>query len=289
MLRHNRFIRKIAYPIIKARQRKRAAEVENVKAALLNFSKLATSDTVLRVEEFQGAFSIDPRSTTFFRILVQGEYEPRLTKVCLNYLDPNRDVIDVGANIGFHTVLFGKNIETQRILAIEPIPSVVKRLKSNIELNGIQNKVHLFEGVASDSKGKTEINTISGKEEFSSIGKIVHPSAETEDSKTLSVATSTLDILVASHDLDPGLIKIDAEGAEHLVLKGATETLKKYRPIIVSELSDYLLRKNGSSAQEVMRFIRKLDYEVIDPMRPRSDPSQKEFGDILCIPSELKP
>jgi hypothetical protein len=78
------------------------------------------------------------------------------------------------------------------------------------------------------------------------------------------VKGQTIDNLVELHDLEPGIIVIDVEGAEHNVLLGAIETLKKYSPVIITELDDNLLLKQNSDSIKVIKFLKKLNYEIVD-------------------------
>ena len=65
---------------------------------------------------------------------------------------------------------------------------------------------------------------------------------------------------------------------------GARNVLEKNRPVILSELSDCLLKQNGSSSTDVIRMIKEYDYDVVDPLDPDVPPSNEDFGDILCVP-----
>lgn len=71
-----------------------------------------------------------------------------------------------------------------------------------------------------------------------------------------------------------------------MVFEGARELLAGHRPVVVSELSDVLLRKNGSSAQEVVRLFEPFDYVVSDPLQPGEPSGFRPFGDIICMPKE---
>jgi hypothetical protein len=95
---------------------------------------------------------------------------------------------------------------------------------------------------------------------------------------------STIDELVGLHTLRPALIKIDVEGAEYLVFKGARETLRAHRPVILSELADELLAGFGSTSRDVIRLLEAEGYEVMDAIDPTRKPGERRHGDILCIP-----
>jgi len=265
--------------------RKKRASRQEVLNSLQSY---LAHDPVIRVDEFQGVFAVDSRSDLFERIVLDKKYEPELVQYCKNLLNENRDVIDVGANIGFFTVMFAKNIcEGKKVLSIEPTTKALKRLYRNIELNHVENNVMVFEGVVSNRFGSIEIKTIVGKEEYSSLGVMDHPAILQEKYVTEEVKSSTVDELVKEYSLDPGFMKVDVEGAEHLVFDGAQYVMETMRPIILSELSNDLLKKNGSSSQEVIAIIEKYDYDIIDPIHPNISAGLKDFGDILCVPKEL--
>lgn len=258
------------------------------KEVLDNLGEMLIGDPIIRVNEFNGIFSVDSHSDIFGRVIIDLCYEEKLSKLCLKYLDINKDVIDVGANIGLYTVMFAKNLSPQKkVLSVEPTKNALQRLRRNIEMNGVVNKVEIFEGVASDNNGSAEIKVIKGKEEYSSLGEMLHPWITNEKWILEKVISTTLDKLVDEKSLNPGFLKVDVEGAEHLVFKGAGKVLSEKRPIILSELSDFLLNRNGSSAMEVIDIIKSHGYDVFDPINPSVQPGIEAFGDIMCFPKEM--
>ncbi len=279
--------RTLLYPAIFVRRLFLKIRYMHQKEALDNLSKMIVSDPVIAVDEFNGIFAMDAHSDLFKRLITEKHYEPELVKTCKRYLDVNRDVIDVGANIGFYTIMFAKNIAQQRVLSIEPTKNAIHRLRRNIELNGVANKVDVFEGAVSNRQGTAKIKTIKGKEEYSSLGAMSHPAISKEKWDLEEVISETLDELTIRKTLNPGFLKVDVEGAEHFVFEGAQKVLGEHRPIILSELSDLLLKKNGSSSKEVIGTIKSYDYDMFDPTQPSIQPGNKDFGTILCIPKEM--
>ena len=250
--------------------------------------ELLVEDPVIKVDEFEGIFTVDCRSDLFKRLLLHKAYEPSLVKFALKYLNKDRDVIDIGANIGFYTVLFAKNLNSGKVLSIEPTKNAFQRLLKNIKLNQVEDKVILFEGAVLNYIGTTKIKIVEGKEEYSTLGSLSHPSISKKRYILQEVKTKTIDELVDQYSLDPGFMKVDVEGMEHLVFDGSKDVLKTKRPVILSELSDYLLKKNGSSAIEVINFIRSYGYNIIDTQTPNIPPQMKEFTNILCVPKEIQ-
>src|SRR3546814_12971643 len=91
------------------------------------------------------------------------------------------------------------------------------------------------------------LNVVKGREEYSSMAGIVHPSAVGEVTESINVKTRTIDSLVAEHGLRPALLKVDVEGAEGMVFAGAERQLKEHRTVVLAEFSRPLLLKNGTS------------------------------------------
>jgi len=281
------FLRMLLYPAIVIRRFLLQREYVSQEKVYQHLCELLIEDPVIKVPEFQGVFVVNCRSDLFKRLLINKAYEPSLVNLTLKHLDKERDVIDIGANIGFYTVLFAKNLNRRKVLSIEPTKNALQRLYKNIQLNNIVDKVIVFEGAISDCAGRDQIKTLNGKEEYSTLGHWEHPSIKNENFTTYEIEVSTIDDLVSKYSLEPGFIKIDVEGLEHLVLKGSKTTLENKRPVILSELTDYLLKQNGSSSLEVIKFFKSLDYIIIDTENPEIKPEFKEFTNILCIPKEL--
>lgn len=251
------------------------------------FERLAAQlaeDPCLKVPEFQGNFYTDARSTLFRRLVRDGQYEPELTALCLEHIDPDRDVIDAGANIGFHSVLFARQLNDAQVLAVEPTESATRRLHRNLELNELADRVIVHKGALAEKAGSLTLKTIAGREEYSTLGEWVHPSIAELSYVTEQVEVNTLDALVSQYQLNPGFLKVDVEGAEYRLFQGAEKLLREYRPVIIAELSNTLLLANGSSGAQVLELIRSFNYDILDPLDAQRAPATRQFGDILCIP-----
>ncbi len=132
--------------------------------------------------------------------------------------------------------------------------------------------------------GSATISVISGMEEYSSLSRIVHPSATNRPHDTIEVKGDTIDNLVNQLDLNPGFIKIDTEGAEYMVLRGAINTLEKSRPVILSELSDALLSTSGHTSEDVVTLMRDSGYQVVNALAPHVRIRFPFDGEILALP-----
>jgi FkbM family methyltransferase len=244
---------------------------------------------VIRSPEFYGSFEMDFRSHILRRFLLTGNYEPEIVQIIKKIVDPKRDVIDIGANIGLFTTLFSKIIsKSNKVLSIEPTPNALKYLYNDIKRNNLDDKVIVYEGVASNRKGNFKIKTITGLEEYSSIGDLVHPAIKDLSAKEIMVKGDTIDNLVEASRLNPGLIKIDVEGAEYLVLMGAARTLDLHKPIIISELSDNLLSSFGTNSLEVFNFLRNNEFKIFDAFNFKEISENPFEGEFIAIPNSMK-
>lgn len=244
-------------------------------------SERIADDIQLRVPEFSGEFRIGPRSDLFRRIIKYGDYEPLVRDLFASALIPERDAIDVGANVGFFTVFAASRLTTGRVLSAEPGKAVFGRLSTNVAHNGLNDRVILFNGLISSTNGEGTINTTVDKEEYSSSVALAHPAAAGLQVVSEHVPMRTLDDLVNEHKLSPSVIKIDVEGAEALVLEGARNVLLQHRPKIVCEFSKAML---GADSDKVLRILAECRYKVIDPLVPRLAPGTRDPSDLWCVP-----
>ena len=251
------------------------------------FRDVREGSLVVDVPEFGGAFEMAFQSHVFRRVLKFRSYEPDLARLVGRYLDPRRDAIDVGANVGLFAVLFAKMVvEGGRVVAIEPTPSALRYLHGNIRRNGVEETVSVFEGVATDARGTFDLNVIPGQEEYSTLGDLVHPTIVGRQGATMTVAGDTIDNIVSDRGLRPGFVKIDTEGAELRVLRGARNTLEEHRPIVICEVSDTLLASFGASSTDVVTVLEDTGYRVSDAHHPARPVARPFVGEVLAVPAE---
>jgi FkbM family methyltransferase len=252
------------------------------------FSNVEDGSLVVTVPNLGGRYEIDFRSHILLRILRKKQFEPELVTLAGQYFDPEKDVLDIGANIGLFTVFFAQRLKASRkVLAIEPTPLAQHYLRRNIERNGVSSSVINFEGLVTERPGRYELNIIPGKEEYSSLGRIVHSSTAGQESQKISVIGETVDNLVEHYHLRPGFIKMDTEGAELLVLHGAVKTLREEHPILLLELSDQLLASLGCSSEQVLALLREYGYCLLNADDLNGAISSPFEGSILALPEIL--
>ena len=174
----------------------------------------------------------------------------------MHHLHENDLFVDVGANVG-HFTLLASGVSKARTIAIEPIPNTYKKLLKNVTLNNLEDKVTCLNIGLGESTG--ELKFTKG---FDVMNRVA---LENENVPTITVPIQKLDEVLANEQ--PTFLKIDVEGFEYHVLKGATETLQK------QSLKYILLEFNNSGDkfgipdQKVFDFVtaygfKPLSYDV---------------------------
>jgi FkbM family methyltransferase len=134
---------------------------------------------------------------------------------------PGAIVIDAGANAGGYAVLFGQWVgPTGRVYAFEPDARAFAALVDHVALNNLSDRVFPVAAAVSDTTGTARLRLASA----SGLSHVV-PEHD-HDPNDVTVETMTLDDFCASASVRPSLIKVDVEGAELMVLRGARETMR---------------------------------------------------------------
>jgi FkbM family methyltransferase len=243
------------------------------------FRRVEGGSLVVRLPQFGGSLEIGSHSDILRRILTRGgEYEPDVVALIRDRIDPGRDAIDIGANVGLFTLLLANLVApVGRVLAIEPTEGALAYLYRNVERNHQSDRVVIFEGAVADRRGTATINVIAGMEEYSSIGSMVHPAIAGKEHRPLSVPCETVDHLTERFALRPGFIKIDTEGSEYAVLVGCRRTIEEHRPVILCEAwPEALVAASGGVPGAVAGLLESHGYVVSEPARRA----------ILAVPQE---
>jgi FkbM family methyltransferase len=164
-------------------------------------------------------------------LMLDGYWEIWLTQFFARVVKPGMTVIDVGANFGYYTVLFGEAVgHAGRVIAIEPVPSTAMLLRKTIDLNGLIRTTHVVNAAACD-RDDAELHIVVPPGEPKNAAIVATPREG-----SIAVPSVTIDRL--TRDLDRlDLVKIDAEGAEMAILAGMKETIARFRPRILLEFN----------------------------------------------------
>lgn len=206
----------------------------NIKIWLPSLKKLHEADLIQRIIFFKKDF-------------FEGEM---LRKVLKHYFKEQRKytIVDVGGNIGNHSIFFATQVENSVIYTFEPIPAIYAILRKNIEVNNLFNKVKLYNYACGANEGNASIY-------HADVQNIGATSITKDSSGTLKIIK--LDDILNNREID--FIKIDVEGFEYDVLIGAQNILKNYSPVIWIEIfpENYI---------KVTKLLNKLSYKKFEKL-----------------------
>jgi FkbM family methyltransferase len=181
----------------------------------------------IRSGEAAGLLFRVPRSST---VWISGKVETPVQVALRRALRPGDVFFDVGANVGFFTILGARLVgPSGKVVAFEPHPANVEALRANVEANAFENVVVVPNAVTASS-GERLLDIRSA-----TLAKLVEDRSE-PGAAELVPATSIDDFVSTHADLIPDVLKIDVEGHEVEVLSGMRGTLTQHSPVIVCEM-----------------------------------------------------
>ncbi|MGD9881913.1 MAG: FkbM family methyltransferase [Reyranella sp.] len=229
------------------------------------------------------------------RPCMDNAFEPLETAFVESYLRPGMGFVDVGANIGWYALLAAQRVGPKGgVIAIEPRPDSASRLAMSARENGLSNIV-VHQVAAGAATGRMKVGALIGGRNPGGTWLL------TTDRllERTSVGHQRFDVDVRRlDDMAIGrcdLMKLDIEGAEHLMLQGALATIDRCRPVILSEINAEVLRQVSQvSVAEYVELLRRHGYRphevtATGPGRLVSDDALSAAGppiNVLFLPGE---
>jgi FkbM family methyltransferase len=192
-------------------------------------------------------------------------YEPETARVVFRLASRARLTVDVGAYVGFYTLLAALANPAGQVLALEPHPGACERLARNLERNGVRNAT-VVRAAAGALAGEAELHLAhDALPTSSSLSRAFMEPAGVR--RSIPVQVVTLDQLLDDRPLD--LLKLDTESTEPDVLAGARATLLRERPAIVCEV---LPGRGTGAALEALLAPLGYRYHLLTPAGPQPRP-----------------
>lgn len=223
-------------------------------------------------------YRLDPCCITHRQILTNGVYSPAESDFVRKWLKPSMVAIDVGANVGYFTLLFSRLVgQSGKVFAFEPTRRTFQFLIDNIRLNECSN-VYPFNSAVGDHSGQLQL--------------IQAESYAESDTNFVRLSNGETPIVTIDSLRLPKLdfIKTDTEGFDLRVLRGAENTLRRCRPAILLEVNPGALARYGDSAEELTQFLASLGYSFRQPtvwkgLQPFRKPDRGQWRNAVAFPA----
>lgn len=229
----------------------------------------------------------------------QGTWEPFETTVFSRVLRPDDVVLDLGANIGWFSVIACKCLgEGGQVFSFEPDPQNARLLRINTALADVGNRVSIFNAAVSDTEGRLPLY----KSESNRGDHRLFADAEAREH--VEVAVTTLDRFFENADRLPTVVKSDTQGSESRILQGAKALFDRgWRPLIIAEFWPFGLTHSGADPLALWHTLEALGYRMyevaeynpvlveasLERMQARLttdlNPEGWFFTNLLCIPA----
>jgi FkbM family methyltransferase len=207
--------------------------------------------------------NVDTSSYLEAHVFFFGSYEPEVGQLLPRLIRPGGCAIDVGANVGVHTLVMARAAGTGAVLACEPNPAILERLRANVLVNRLGN-VKVLPLALSDAPRSVDLFVPNAATQSNhATASLVAVSNALVDATSIRVEAVTLDELVAAEGLgEVDLIKVDVEGLEGAVLAGGRELLARDRPALIFEYSREHWDETGYTLPGVLADLRRLGYHT---------------------------
>jgi FkbM family methyltransferase len=234
-------------------------------------------------------------------MLIEGMYQQEVL-ASFDLLRPGDVVIDLGGHHGLMAIVAAKKVlPLGKVVSFEPNPASRAIFHENCALNGIRN-VQIETCALSDHPGTAKFYAQKGSVSWnSSLFKdfaCQHGRDKVEESQ---VQVSILDDCIASTSIRPAFLKIDAEGSEFLILKGAMRAIEKFHSVVSMEFNPESAIAAGTTVESMQALFEELGYQLVvlgrswtgryhlKNQRPFSKelPRASNLVNVLCLPPHL--
>lgn len=249
-----------------------------------------------RVIERDGIrYEVDLAEGIELSLFLFGKFQKHITNNSFLKIEKDFTIIDIGANVGLMTLQFAKLVSQGKVFSFEPTHYALERLKKNLSLNPELAKnvtvINSFVSEKSDSNpGIVAYSSwrVNGENE-----KNLHPVHQGTPKDAKGVPSVSLNDFVEQQQFSKiDFIKVDTDGHEYEVFKGAEKAIAKYRPKIIFESALYVLDEKNIGFEFYLDYFGRLNYKLMDTMTDaeitrknyRKYVPKKGSTDLIAIP-----
>ena len=240
-------------------------------------------------------YEVDFREGIDLSLFLFGTFQRHVLQTIRRVVPPHGTILDVGANVGAITLPAAAHLVEGRVYAFEPTDFAWRKLQRNLELNPqlAARVTPIRSFVAAEETAESSLVAYSSWPVLEN-GAELHP-IHKGAAQNASCGQTTIDRFVAENDVASlSLLKIDTDGHEMAVLSGATETLARFRPVVLFEACEYLMKPPRATFDTFEELFRSLGYAIFNgiggkPLSAEAFYSRCPRGgglDLVALPSE---
>lgn len=217
-------------------------------------------------------------------LFLTGEYEPELFNLMAGELKEDDIVIDIGCNIGAHTIKLAQHLKTGHVYAIEPTDFAFDKLIQNINLNPtLKNRITASKAFMNGEDAVLPKSVSSSWDIRPSINSARRNKLDVGIEKEITNAKNlTLDKFIQDYQIKKlDAIKLDVDGHEINVLKGAREVIEKFSPKIFIEFAPIHFNKNENSFKELIALLNYYGYTFKDTFGNNLSSNYSDIVDLI--------
>jgi FkbM family methyltransferase len=220
-------------------------------------------------------WQLDLREGIDFSIYLLGGFEPGTIKLYSRLVKPGDTVLDIGANVGAHTLPLAKLVGAEgRVIAFEPTQYALGKLQANIQHNEhLAGRISVCHAMLVSGSSEAPARQVYSSWPLFERGGGLHPEHKGRLMDAEGAAALVLDQWRAETRAGKvDLIKLDVDGHEASVLAGAKETLRGDAPVLVMELAPYLYDATRQEFESMVRMLAEAGYSMRDAGHGRALP-----------------
>jgi len=247
---------------------------------IMGFRQFIGLNSVVIVKRRGITWKLDLSEGIDFAIYLGGIYELKTIRAYRKLVKSGYAVVDIGSNIGVHTLYLAKCVGTMgRVISIEPTDFAFRKLKTNVSLNpGLAQNISIIQAMLVADKNKNVKTSLYSSWPLNRHDGEVHPIHGGRLKEAHNAQRATLDDIIQQIGVkNIDFIKIDVDGNECDVFKGAINTLRKYRPKIVMELAPYVFDETDASLEELLSILDILKYRILNQHLNKVLPSDADY------------
>jgi len=213
-------------------------------------------------------YEVDLSEGIDLSLFLFGNFQKHVTNNKFLKLPLDATILDVGGNFGMMALQFAKNAPNGEVISFEPTHYAISKFERNLELNpDLKNHIIIVNSfVSSESKTNADIKAFSSWK-VSGEKKTIdqHPVHLGTPKSTEGVGSITLDEYSVKNKLNKvDLIKIDTDGHEFMVLNGAKACIAQFRPKVIFEVGQYVMKEKNIDFSFYIDYFNKFNYKLVD-------------------------